>query len=117
VVGGIGPNTARLLCMNAVSSIQAVDLTGGQEYGVAKWSLDNSKTVGTGACSGCVVPVCILFTSANITTVNNLNDTKLENAASPGSNFVSSQGGEYLYLCDGVPTRNSTWGAVKSLYR
>jgi hypothetical protein len=117
VVGTLAPNTARLLCANAVTSDQAVDLVAGEEYTAARWSINNSKTVGTGACNGCVVPVCILFSSANLTTVDNLNDTKFANGADPGSNFVSWQGGDYLYLCYGTPTKNSTWGAVKSLYR
>ena len=117
VVGTLGPNTARLLSLNAVPSDLAVNLIAGEEYTAARWSINNSKTVGTGACSGCVVPVCILFRSANITTVGNLNDTKLTMAADAGSNFVSWQGGDYLYLCYGTPTKNSTWSAVKSLYR
>jgi hypothetical protein len=116
VVGTFGPNTARILSVNAVPPALTVELAGGQEYAVARWSISNVKTVGTGACSGCATPVCILFSVARITTYGGLNDAIIANAAFPGSSVVSWQGAA-TSSCVRTPTRNSTWGAVKSLYR
>ncbi len=113
-----GPNSGRILCVNAVAAAAIVDLFGGQEYGIARWTISNTKTVGTGACAGCQIPTCIVFNSANITTAGNLNNTKLTNEASPGSNYITWQGGGGSIFCpDAVPTKNATWGSVKSLYR
>jgi len=113
--GGNPQGTARILCVNAVQTSLIVDLTAGQEYGIARWTINNAKTVGTGACAGCTVPVCIVFNSANITTEGGISDTKLTTALNPGENMITWQG--VGADCNAVPTRNTTWGAVKSLYR
>ena len=115
-VGDYGPNTAHLEAVSAVPSAVAVDLGGGQEYGLARWTISNSKTVGTDACSGCATPVCILLNTAYFTTVGNLNDTWVGTANFQGSNRVTWQGAGTT-LCIPTPTKKSTWGAVKSLYR
>ena len=113
--GGTPLGTARILCVNAVQTSLIVDLTAGQEYGIAKWTINNQKSVGTGACTGCTVPVCIVFNSANITTEGGVSDTKLTTPQNPGENMITWQGAGAD--CNAVPTRNTTWGAVKSLYR
>ena len=110
-------NEARILCVNAVQAAAVVTLFAGQEYGIARWTITNSKTVGSPSCTGCTVPVCIVFNSANITTDAGLNDTKLTAAANPGSNFVTWQGGAGTNCPAATPTKNATWGSVKSLYR
>jgi len=110
-------NEARILCVNAVQAAAVVTLFAGQEYGIARWTITNTKTVGSPSCTGCTVPVCIVFNSANITTDAGLNDTKLTAAANPGSNFVTWQGGAGTNCPAATPTKNATWGSVKSLYR
>ena len=112
-----GANSGRILCVNAVQTSLIVDLFAGQEYGIAHWTVQNTKTVGTGACAGCLTPVCIVFNSANITTEAGLSDTKLTSEASPGSNYITWQGGAGTNCPAAVPTKNATWGSVKSLYR
>jgi len=110
-------NEARILCVNTTNVPELSTLFAGQEYGIARWTIMNQKTVGSPSCTGCTVPVCIVFNSANITTDARLNDTKLTAAANPGSNFVTWQGGAGTNCPAAVPTRNTTWGSVKSLYR
>ena len=110
-------NTARILCVNAVQVAAIADLSGGQEYGIAKWTFNNAKTVGTGSCTGCQTAVCIVFNSANITTEGNLRNTKLTSEASLGSNYITWQGGGGTNCPAATPTKNATWGSVKSLYR
>ena len=110
-------NEARILCVNTMNAAVLWPLFAGQEYGIARWTIANTKTVGSPSCSGCTVPVCIVFNSANITTDAGLNDTKLTAAANPGSNFVTWQGGAGTNCPAATPTKNATWGSVKSLYR
>jgi hypothetical protein len=112
-----GANSARILCVDAVAAAAIVDLFAAQEYGIAKWTISNVKTVGTGSCTGCLTAACITFNSANITTNGNLNNTKLTSEAAPGSNYVTWQGGGGTNCPAAVPTKNATWGSVKSLYR
>ena len=118
-----GANQARLLCVNAVASTSPVDLiladnpAGNGTWGVARWTINNTKTVGTPSCAGCLTAACLVFNSCNITTVGNLHNRLVSGPATPGSDFCTWQGGAGT-LCPGAtPTRTTTWGTVKSLYR
>lgn len=91
------------------------DLVMNQEYFSTNITINNTKTVGTGACAGCTEPVCIVFNSINITRPVGVGDLKIGNAASAGSNICTWQGSGPN--CLSVPVRNVTWGSVKSLYR
>ena len=113
--GGTPLGTARILCVNAVQQAAIVTLDPQFEYAAAHWSISNAKTVGTGACAGCTTPVCFVLNRLNITTEGGITDTALEGPNSPGENMVTFQGAGAD--CQAVPTRNATWGAVKSLYR
>ena len=116
-VGLHGPNSARILSLNAVQAAAGVDLIAGQEYAVARWRVSSQKTVGLGACDGCAIPACITFNSANLSTIGDANNLVLTTAANPGSNYITWQGGAGTNCPAATPSRNSTWGAVKSLYR
>jgi len=113
--GGTPLGTARILCVNAVQQSAIVTLDPQFEYAIAKWTITNAKSVGTGSCAGCSTPVCFVLNRANITTEGGISDTALESGAAPGENMITFQGAGAD--CQAVPTRNTTWGAVKSLYR
>lgn len=91
------------------------DLLANQEYFSCNITINNQKTVGTGACAGCTEPVCIVFNSINVTRPVGLGDVKLGDPTVAGSNIVTWQGTGPN--CQLVPTKNVTWGSVKSLYR
>jgi hypothetical protein len=112
-----GANSARILCVNAVQTALIVDLAGATEYAIARWRFNSLRSTGTGACAGCLTPACIVFNSANITTEGGVSDTKLTDAANPGSNFVMWQGGVGTNCPAATPSKNATWGSVKSLFR
>ncbi len=126
-LGGFGPNTARILCANAVSPDAAQNLTGGQEYTVFQLTIDNAKTAGSGACAGCPTPVCIVFSSLAMFTSDNADSRKLVGPTNGTDSFYAFyatwQGGAGVvtFLGQGcpqaTPTRNATWGSVKALYR
>jgi hypothetical protein len=112
----------------------------GQEYFLFALRISHAKTVGSGACSGCLDPMCLGVGYIQIITS--------PTSPTPGATFRmssvpvgqghlvswqnSSPGGVYSYqvnppfghlldfamTCDAVtPVRRSTWGAVRSLYR
>lgn len=110
------PNTMRLITVNAVLPQHEVTLLAGQEYGAARVIINNTKTVGTGACAGCLVPACIVFNSMKFSASGNV-AFGLRDEAFPGSSYVTWQGGTGTNCPAATPTRNSTWGSVKSLYR
>lgn len=141
---GNGPNKRRITFAIAVPQTALADLHGGQEYFLARLSINHSKTTGTGACAGCLTPVCIAFSGVIITTPTGTSQTDLRlfrGANYAGSQYVTWQNGyplniihsctafSFPSLCSGprtdftcvltTPTNShgSTWGAVKALYR
>jgi len=135
-IGYAGPNTAILKGAEAVPATNLADLQAGVEYSIGNVGISHTKTVGT-SCGGCSTPVCIVFSELNVTTPVAGNSVRLINGANyQGSamlswqnSYIASLGlagqgtGLYpavIYQCvpyDVTPTRNSTWGSVKALYR
>ena len=84
--------------------------------GVASVAGYNSlKTVGTDACGGCMVPVCLMLNLVRIAQPPGTPGGDIEVSNPLVSNYVTWQGAS-LFLCL-TPTVNRTWGQVKSLYR
>jgi hypothetical protein len=116
-------NVAIVKLIDAVPQENAQDLAGGTEYFDFNLLINNVKTVGTGACTGCQVPVCIVLNSINVVDRGNLHPRFISGPTFPGSDFVTWQGGGVPSTPQGTgcpaatATRKSTWGSVKSLYR
>jgi len=92
------------------------DMVAGQEYFVFSLRINHAKTIGTGACGGCEVPVCIIFCGGRLESL--IAEPVLIGPAPsiPGGNVITWQGGSQNCL-GATPTRRETWGSVKSLYR
>ena len=118
-IGFRGPHTARVLAVVAVQSTALATLAAGQEYFAASLVINNSKTVGAGACAGCDVPVCIVFQRLDVVPISGTNSRRLEQGANgQGSRFVFWQNGGSGTTCSPVThSRPSTWGQVKGLFR
>jgi hypothetical protein len=138
----VAANRARLIMGFAVAAANAPDLVPGQEYFAFNVLLRHTKTVGTGACAGCLEPMCIFFSGVNVVPGTNPSIRLRYGANYSGSQWVSWQQGYPLNIqhnCGGMtgggifcqylqttfdvvpysPTsaRGSTWGQVKALYR
>jgi hypothetical protein len=137
-VGFSAPNMAMLRTATAVAASNLAALNPGQEYFFANLRLTHTKTVGTGACAGCDIPVCIVFSQLRITTPTfETNRTFIFGANGPASqlatwqnglpvnphvlNAGSTGGGPRMTMdacvVGSTPTQTSTWGRVKALYR
>jgi hypothetical protein len=139
-IGTVAANRTRLLMAFAVPA--PVDLAAGQEYFAFNVVIRHTKTVGTGACTGCLEPMCIFFSGVKVVPGTNPSINLQHGANDSGSQWVSWQLGYPLNIqhnCGGmtggglfcqylqttfdvVPysptsTRGSTWGQVKALYR
>jgi hypothetical protein len=119
-----GPNAARLLLVNAVNFDALQNLLAGREYAVFQLTIDDTKTVGTPSCAGCLTPVCLVFSKLQVTRSNNAFAPPLTGPTNGTDSFYATwQGGAGVatYLGQGcpqaTPTRNATWGSVKALYR
>ena len=81
------------------------------EYYGFRVTFNYSKTVGTGACSGCTAPVTAVLNEIRSYESNNNVDVD----TSPVRNgCVVWQAGS---ACQATVARNTTWGALQSLYR
>jgi hypothetical protein len=86
-----------------------------QQYGMG-FRITNVSTTG-GTCPGCLNQACFVLNTINLTSFGVPN--VVLQAPHPGSeNWISWQGTSAQTGCPGAtPTRNATWGSVKSLYR
>lgn len=109
-IGFTGSNKARLIAAVAVPQSALANLVTGQEYFSFNVVINSQKTVGTGACVGCDVPVTLVFGSFKVTTPVAANDVIMTWPTAANSNVATWQALP-------VPTRRDSWGAVKALYR
>lgn len=119
VVGTTGPNTARITFTSFAGITGGRSLTAGTEYVVTGLVVNSTRTAGVPSCSGCGTGVCLTLSRLTISAPTG---SIAMTAAFPGSHGVtvtwqgggSGPGGT---CAAATPTRGSTWGAVKSLYR
>lgn len=137
--GSSGLDRAYIQMPFAVPS--SATLQPGQEYFAFSLTINHAKTVGTGSCSGCQVPVVIFLGGIRFAHVTGPGILLNQGANWQGSQYVSWQQGypvditrgcgstgafgycEWPYVhFDTVPydvthSRPATWGELKSLYR
>ena len=106
----------------AVPQSALADLVTDQEYFAFRFGINHTKTVGTGACGGCEVPVCLLLQKIDVITPTS-HQALSTWWMSPDDLYATWQGGAGVSTSLGsgcpaaTPTRNATWGAIKTLYR
>jgi hypothetical protein len=108
-------NRAHVLGGAAIDASLPFDMLPGLEYYAGTLTLKNSKTVGTGACTGCAFGFkwgLTLVTAAGLSGRRDNLDIPL-----PGGNQCLSWNNSILPCDKPVPAKNTTWGQVKSLYR
>ncbi|MBI5170950.1 MAG: hypothetical protein HZA61_15780 [Candidatus Eisenbacteria bacterium] len=107
---------ARLLIVFAIALVNATPVDEFTEYYAFRLTMTGQKSVGAGACAGCLDPVSILLSEIKLTQPAGVGDFRLQ---IPASNCImwqpSSPHASCMYVWD--PVRNSTWGAIKAQYR
>ena len=110
------PNRARLLIQCAVPLGNEIVLDDVSEHYAFRASVTRTKSSGTGSCAGCVEPVCIVLNEIQLFQPDELNNSP--KVSTPlGRNYVTWQTASVPGCPLSTPTRNSSWGQVKSLYR
>jgi hypothetical protein len=113
---GGSPRHARLLVAVGTLPQDAVTLLGNASYTACRILL---RTVNTTTCGdGCMTPACMVFNSLLVRGLHTPTDEEIliSGPEIGGSDRVVWQGGAGAD-CAAVPTRRTTWGAVKALYR
>jgi hypothetical protein len=112
-----GNNRAHILVVYAVPADTPIPLDPDVEYYAAHVRVMYAKTVGTPSCEGCLVPMLWNFYSLKAAE---LTQYEMLTEALPGGNHcLRWQHSTLVCPCWDwpSPTRNTTWGQVKSLYR
>ena len=107
------PAHRRFVIGMAVPALSAANLVATQEYFAFNALINNAKTVGTPNCAGCSTPVCVVLNSINVVP-GTATAQFIGAGTTAASNFALWQG--VGPSCALVPTKNATWGQVKSLY-
>lgn len=109
----------------AVGTTLARPADAGVEYTSGGVVIANSKTVGTGACAGCLAGMKIGLDYIKVVSknavvgqpdINVIMTTPLTNGEVVGNQCLSWNN-SIQQCARPVPARNTTWGQVKSLYR
>jgi hypothetical protein len=108
-------NRAHISAGCAIDASLPFDMLPGQEYYAGQLQLKNSKTVGTGACTGCAFGMRWGLTLLTIAGL----DGRRDNLHFPidGGNECLSWNNTSVPCDRPVAAKNTTWGQVKSLYR
>ena len=110
------PNRARLRVQLAVPFDNRGPVSDIDEYYAFRVNVARSKSTGTGLCAGCMEPACIVLNEIQLFQPPEQNfDPQITNPAV--SNFALWQATAVPGCPLSTPTRSSTWGQVKSLYR
>ncbi len=110
-----GANMARMIVTTSVLASQLVEIGAGAPYYGADVRLSHIRSSGPSACTGCLTDVCLVFNSAQLVRHPATEPAEVTVLPSGGSNTAVWQGNSSN--CSLVPARNTTWGAIKSLYR
>jgi hypothetical protein len=113
------PNRGRIRGVWAVPGTSPATSDGASEYYIEELILNHAKTVGTGSCAGCGDGACIVLNSIKLSSPSTAHqDYTVSNPLNRAYVTYQAGGVDPSGGCPGAtPTRNSTWGSVKSLYR
>jgi len=113
-------NAARARLQLAFADANERVLVNGQQYIAGVATLDLTMDLGFGECTGCLEPACLVATEVSLYQTAGAPGGDVFVLTNPATrNYVTWQGGGIggLGCPGGTPTRNQTWGGVKSLYR
>lgn len=120
-------NTSRIKLVCAIAGTAAGPWNNKAETYSWRVTITHAKTTGTSVCAGCLDGACIVFNSLRLTQNPGANYPGSPTCIAGGGakvisnpldrNFVTWQGGVPNCGNTVTPTKNATWGQVKSLYR
>jgi hypothetical protein len=110
------PNSARLETGVAIQTGSGGPIDNTKMWYAFLVTLSNNKSVGTGSCAGCMDGACIVLNEMRLGQPAPTPDVIL---TSGPQQYVTYRGGAApAYPCpQSTPTRRTSWGSVKALYR
>ena len=111
-----GASQSRIKITLGVPSTAPRSLNAGETYLAARLRLPNARTTGSPACAGCLEGACLVLNSIRLIRVGSPDTDVLVEAPGFAGKRATWQGGGGAD-CSNVPSRRSTWGAIKALHR
>lgn len=115
------PKRVRFDAVVAVAASSAINPDSTLEYYMTAIVISNKGTLGLPTCPGCDFPACIRLESVAMIppSLGGISRTVRSFSTPPGggNQQITWQAPVIGVDCDFVPTRNKTWGQIKSLYR
>lgn len=117
-----GANRIRLLLGSVLLPTAVYDLQGDDatELAVFKLTVSKTKSVGTGACTGCSSGACIVLNEVQLQGMLDANFGQYIHITGPilaNSNYINYNSANNANCAGSTPTENRTWGSLKALYR
>jgi hypothetical protein len=109
------PYIARLRMVGAVAPSDSVAISPSTEYYAFEIFINQRKSVGVGSCDGCATAACIELRSIQLSQANR--PTAEPAITQTDQNKFVTYNGAHVGDCAYVPVRNSSWGALKAIYR
>ena len=108
-------NLGAVLLPTAVYDLNGDGVT---EEAVFILGVSKAKSVGTGACTGCLQGACIVLNEIQIQGQSDASNADYVHLTTPlaGRNFITYNSGAPTCAAS-TPTQNRTWGSIKALYR
>lgn len=128
------PDRARAFLVFGVPEADQYTAPAGEDVFLFDLQINHARTIGSPVCAGCDVPMCLTFTSLNLTRAAGMTNLRLPNGNTQGWKatvvWQGAQGAATTVTCNrfGIcefgsicaiptPVQNRTWGTLKSLYR
>jgi hypothetical protein len=109
----LGPNTARLRAVCAISNELAGAITPSVEYYALAINISKAQSTGPGSCAGCTDKVCFVVNSVQLGQLPGVGDYTVTQGT---QTVVTYNGGSGGSQCASVTNQKTTWGAIKSIY-
>ena len=106
----------RVICALPAGDPRITSIPEGIEVYSYKVNINDAKSVGS-ACPGCLTPVCIVLNSITIDQPTGTPGGNILVSAPATRSYATWQGGFPNGCTIPTPTRNTTWGSIKALYR
>lgn len=112
-IGHGGWDEIRMIVQSVASNDPGTPLDPNEEYFAFAIEIDNAKTVGVDACVGCDLPACIVLNGV----MPLMADGSSAWMTQPDRGYMAAWQEGIIGCPFIVPTRQTSWGSIKALYR
>ena len=110
---GLGPNSANILFVAAVSEDHPVQVGTSSEYYGFTLRISRSQSAEPGSCAGCTERACFVFDYLKLDQPAGVGDFTLTQG---DQSAIAYNGGGGIQACASARVQKGSWGAIKAIY-